>query len=174
MHANGIDNSTVLARVDDDAKSIGREKTLPKDITDIEKAKIVLMELADDIGMTVRKKGKQGRTVHITMKYSDFRSVTRQTTIPATSVTKEIYQAGSSLLEQNWNTSRPVRLIGISLSGFNEDSSSDQLSLFGQMGNNVKGDKNKLINKAMDKIRDKHGSEIITFATLVRKEKSGG
>ncbi len=40
QHANGIDNSPVLARVDDDVKSIGREKTLSEDITDIEKAKL--------------------------------------------------------------------------------------------------------------------------------------
>jgi DNA polymerase-4 len=172
LHANGIDNSTVLARVDDDVKSIGREKTLPEDITDIKKAKIVLMELADDIGMTARKQGKEGRTVHITLKYSDFRSVTRQITIPATSITKEIYQAGCSLLEQNWNKSHPVRLIGISISGFYEYESSDQLSLFDPMRENVQADKNKQIDKAMDKIRNKYGSEKITLATLVKKEKS--
>jgi DNA polymerase-4 len=172
LHANGFDNSTVLARVDDDVKSIGREKTLPEDVTDIEKAKIVLMELSDDIGMTTRKQGKEGRTIHITMKYSDFHSVTRQTTIPATSITKEIYQAGCSLLEQNWNKSHPVRLIGISISGFHEDCSSDQLSLFDQRGNNVKGEKNKRIDNAMDKIRNKYGSEIISLAALVKKEKN--
>ena len=172
LHANGIDNSTVLARVDDDVKSIGREKTLPEDITDIEKAKIVLMELADDVGMTVRKQGKEGHTVHITLKYSDFHSVTRQMTIPATSVTKEIYQAGCSLLEQNWNKSRPVRLIGISISGFYEDGSSEQLSLFDSMQGNVQAGKNKQIDKAMDKIRNKYGSEKIIIATLVKKGKS--
>jgi DNA polymerase-4 len=172
LHANGIDNSTVLARVDDDVKSIGREKTLPEDITDIEKAKIVLMELADDIGMTVRKQRKEGRTVHITLKYSDFHSVTRQMTIPATSVTKEIYQAGCRLLEQNWNKSHPVRLIGISISGFYEDGSSEQLSLFDPMHGNVQAGKNKQIDKAMDKIRSRYGSEKITLATLVKKGKS--
>jgi len=171
LHANGIDNSTVLARVDDDVKSIGREKTLPEDITDIEKAKIDLIELADDVGMTARKQGKEGRTVHIILKYSDFRSVTRQITIPATSITKEIYQAGCRLLEQNWNKSRPVRLIGISISGFHEDGSSDQLSLFDPMQANVQTDKNKQIDKAMDKIRNKYGSEKITLAALVKKEK---
>jgi DNA polymerase-4 len=170
-HANGIDNSLVLARVDDDIKSIGREKTLPEDITDIGKAKIVLMELTDDIGMTVREQGKKGHTVHIKLKYSDFHSVTRQMTIPITSVTKEIYQAGRHLLEQNWNKVLPVRLIGISISGFNEDCSSDQLSLFDPMQGNVQADKNKQIDKAMDKIRNRYGSEIITVATLVKKEK---
>jgi DNA polymerase-4 len=171
-HANGIDDSSVLARVDDDIKSIGREKTLSEDIKDIEKAKIVLMELADDIGVTVREQGKKGRTVHIKLKYSDFHSVTRQTTIPATCTTKEIYRAGCSLLEQNWNKSLTVRLIGISISGFNEDCSSDQLSLFDKINDHLKNGKNERIDKAMDKIRNKYGSEKITIAALVKKEKS--
>ena len=172
QHANGIDNSPVLARVDDDIKSIGREKTLSEDITDIEKAKIVLMELADDIGMTVREQGKKGHTVHLKLKYSDFHSVTRQTMITATCITKEIYRAGCSLLEQNWNKFLPVRLIGISISGFHEDSSSDQLSLFDKINDNLRSGKNEQIDKAMDKIRNKYGSEKITIATLVKKGKS--
>ncbi|MCX5828656.1 MAG: DNA polymerase IV [Deltaproteobacteria bacterium] len=169
LHANGIDNSPVLARKADDMKSIGRSTTLPEDVSDIEKAKIVLMELADDIGMTTRRHGKKGRTVHVTLKYSDFQVVTRQTTIPATCTTKEIYQAGCGLLEQNWNRFHSVRLIGISLSGFHEDCSSGQLSLFDQMEDNAKNEKNERIDKAMDKIRNKHGSEAITFAALVKK-----
>jgi DNA polymerase-4 len=172
QHANGFDNSTVLARMADEMKSIGRSKTMPEDITDIDKAKIVLMELADDIGMTARRYDKKGRTVHITLKYSDFHVVTRQASIPVTSITKEIYRAGCSLLEKNWNKSLPVRLIGISISGFHEDSSSDQTSLFDQMDDNLKSGKNELIDKAMDKIRNKYGSEIITVASLVKKEKS--
>jgi DNA polymerase-4 len=169
LHANGIDDSPVLACKTDDMKSIGRSTTLPEDISDIEKAKIVLMELADDIGMTARRHNKKGRTVQLTLKYSDFQVATRQTTIPATCTTKEIYQAGCSLLEQNWNRLHPVRLIGISLSGFHEDCSSDQLSLFDQMEGNGKNEKNEGIDKAMDKIRNKHGSGVITFAALVKK-----
>jgi DNA polymerase-4 len=169
LHAKGIDNSPVVARNADDMKSIGRSTTLPEDISDIEKAKLVLMELADDVGMAARKHGKKGRTVHITLKYSDFQVVTRQVTIPASFTTKEIYQAGCGLLEQNWNRLHPVRLIGISLSGFNDDCSSVQLSLFDQMEGAVKSDKNERIDMAMDKIRGKYGSEKITFATLVEK-----
>ena len=169
LHARGIDNSPVLARNADDMKSIGRSITLPEDISDIEKAKLVLMELADDVGVVARKHGKKGRTVHITLKYSDFQVVTRQATIPASFTTKEIYQSGCCLLEQNWSSSHPVRFIGISLSGFHEDCSSIQLSLFDQMEGAVKSDKNERIDRAMDKIRSKHGSEIITFATLVEK-----
>ena len=171
LHANGMDDSPVLAREDDDMKSIGRSTTLPEDISDVEKAKLVLMELADDIGMTARRHDKKGRTVHITLKYSDFRVVTKQATIPATCTTREIYQAGCSLLEQNWNKSHPVRLIGISLSGFHEDGCLSQPSLFDQMESNSAKDKSKQIDEVMDKIRNRHGTETITFATLVKKEK---
>lgn len=169
LHANGIDNSPVQTHMTDDMKSIGRSTTLPEDISDIVKAKLVLMELADDISKTARRHNKKGRIVQITLKYSDFHVVTRQTNIPETYTTKEIYQAGCSLLDQNWDSSHPVRLIGISLSRFHEDGFGDQLSLFDQMEDNVKKDKNKQIDEAMDKIRNKHGSEKITFATLVKK-----
>jgi DNA polymerase IV len=169
LHANGVDNSPVLARMADDMKSIGRSTTLPEDISDIEKAKLVLMELADDIGMTARRHDKKGHTVHITLKYSDFQIVTRQTTIPATCTTKEIYQAGCSLLEQNWSRFHAVRLIGMSLAGFHENGSSCQLTLFDPVEGHVKNDKNERIDEAMDKIRNKHGSAIITFAALVKK-----
>ena len=171
LHAKGIDYSQVLARTTDDMKSIGRATTLPEDISDIEKAKLVLMELADDIGMTARRHDKKGRTVHITLKYSDFRVVTRQATIPETFTTRDIYQAGCNLLEQNWSRSRPVRLIGICLSGFHEAVFPDQLSLFEQREETAISEKNKRIDSAMDKIRSRHGSEIITFAALIKKEK---
>jgi len=169
LHAKGIDNSPVHAHLTDDMKSIGRSTTLPEDISDIEKAKLILMELVDEIGMTARRHSKKGRIVQITLKYSDFHVVTRQTNIPATYTTKEIYQAGCSLLDQNWDISHPVRLIGISLSRFHEDDLGDQLSLFDQMEDTVKNNKNKRMDEAMDKIRNKHGSEKITFATLVKK-----
>ena len=95
--------------------------------------------------------------------------ITRQATIPATCATREIYQAGCRLLEQNWNKFHLVRLIGISLSGFHEDCALGQLSLFDPMETGVKSDKNERIDKAMDEIRGKHGAEKITFAALVKK-----
>jgi DNA polymerase IV len=170
LHANGIDNSPVVAHTVEDMKSIGRSTTLPEDVSDIEKAKLVLMELADDIGMTARRYDKKGRTVHITLKYSDFKVITKQATVPATHTTKEIYQAGCGLLEQIWSRFRPVRLIGISISGFSGDASFEQLSLFEQAADNARNDKSERIDKVMDSIRNKHGADKITFATLIKKE----
>jgi DNA polymerase-4 len=154
----------------DEMKSIGRSKTLPEDISDMEKLRKILMGLADDVGMAARSHGKKGSTVHITLKYSDFHVVTRQTTIPATCSTKEIYRAGCRLLEQHWNESYPVRLIGIGLSGFDEYGGPSQLLLFDQMAENINSGRDERIDSAMDKIRNKHGSEKIKFAALVKKE----
>ena len=170
-HANGIDSSPLLPHLANDMKSIGREKTLSENISDITKAKNILIELADDIGMSARNHEKKGRTVQITLKYSDFRVVTRQKTLtPTTNTTKEIYRAGCSLLEENWNRNHSVRLIGLSLSGFNEEASLNQLSFFDRIETTIKDDKNERIDQAMDKIRKKHGTEIITLASLVKKK----
>ena len=170
LHANGIDNSPVTAHLAGDMKSIGRETTLPEDITDIEKAKTVLLKFADDIGMTARRYCKKGHTVHITLKYSDFKAVTRQAAIPPTCITREIYQAGCRLLEKNWDSRRPVRLIGLGISGFDSVCSSGQLSYFDQTEENRQNEKSENIDKVMDKIRDRYGAEIIGPASLLKKE----
>ncbi|HBQ64508.1 MAG TPA: DNA polymerase IV, partial [Clostridiales bacterium] len=162
-HANGRDDSPVQPRLDGDMKSIGRETTLSADLTDAEKARVVLMELADDVGMTARRHGKKGCTVQLILKYSDFKIITRQTTLPATAATQEIYLAGLRLLEQNWDPKKPVRLIGISLSGFvsTDGCPATQLSLFDSTDSRI--------DQAMDKIRSEYGTGIITRAALLQR-----
>jgi len=169
QHANGYDPAPVTPHASGEMKSIGRSKTLPEDITDLEQAKAVLMELTESIGMTARKHDKKGSTVQITLKYSDFHTVTRQTTVPATYSTKEIFRAGCALLTQNWSKAKPVRLIGISLGSFEETGLSGQMSLFEFTENQVKDDKEARIDRVMDKIRLKHGLGIINRGTLIRK-----
>jgi DNA polymerase-4 len=164
-HAQGLDESPVVPRAMDDMKSIGRSTTLPQDVTDIDKARSILLELADDVGRAARKHGKKGRTLQITLKYSDFEVINRQTGIPATHATREIYRVGCALLEHHWNPRHPVRLIGISLSGFAEESAPVQLSLFDQREEPAASDKNERIDEAMDEIRGRYGREIITFAS---------
>ena len=165
--ANGIDDSSV--NVDrEDIKSIGRSTTLPSDITNIEDAKAILMELSDDIGMTARESGKKGNTVQITIKYSNFNTITRQMTISPTCNIKDIYAAGVKLLEKNWSN-EPVRLLGISLSGFQNES--EQISLFQLDKNEAKGDeKIDNLEDTILKIRKKYGADIIKPGIPPKKE----
>lgn len=172
QHANGIDLSTVEPHSKDDVKSIGRSVSLPQDITDIENAKVILMQLSDEVGTSARKHDKKGHTVQINIKYSNFKTITRQMTVPATYLVADIYSAGTKLLESNWNQ-QPVRLLGISLSGFSKEPETEQLSMFqsteihNETENKEKADK---IENAIDIIRQKYGTSIINRAALMKKK----
>lgn len=167
--ANGIDTSSVTPN-SGEMKSIGRSVTLPHDTLDMEYTKSVLLELSDDVGMTARKYGKRGRTVQISIKYADFKSITRQMTVPATYLVKDIYLAGTKLLEKNWSNT-PIRLLGISLSGFEAKCESDQLSLFQLNHMEEKVDqKTDLVENAIYNIRKKYGSSIIKTGIIVNKD----
>jgi DNA polymerase-4 len=72
----------------------------------------------------VRAAGKCGRTVSITIRFTDFRTITRSHTLPEpTDVTQEVYAAAVRLLDAlgHWRegASDPpgVRLVGVRLEG---------------------------------------------------------
>jgi DNA polymerase-4 len=169
--ANGIDTSIVTPTSKSGIKSIGRSVTLPHDTLDIEYLQSVLFDLSDEVGMTARKYGKKGHTVQISIKYSDFKSITRQMTLPATFLVKDIYISGVELLRKNWNN-KPVRLIGISLNGFDNSNKSEQMSLF-ELPNAIKEksneDKIESIENVIHNIRQKYGSSIIKPGMHIKK-----
>jgi len=178
-HANGMDSDVVVPHDRDEMKSIGRSTTLPEDVSDLAKVRQVLLELADDVARSARRHGKTGHTVQITLKYADFQVVTRQMTILPTHGTHDISQAGWRLLEQNWNPARPVRLIGISLSGFDEPQHPVQLSLFDMIHDSsdlrqpVSSAKSERIDQTMDELRKRFGTDAIKRASLVKKMNKG-
>lgn len=155
--SNGIDLSPVTEQPHYDSKSISRATTLPEDIIDIEYAKTILLGLAEEVGMEARRYGYKGRTVSIAIKYNDFQSITRQKSIHATYLTKDIYQTGIMLLHENWNTLRPVRLLGVGLSNFEEDTV-EQISIF-ETAAGIKEENKRVekLEKTVDSIRQKFG-----------------
>lgn len=168
--ANGLDDSPVVPHSRDEVKSIGRSVTLPENIIDLEQAKKVIMHLSEEVGADARRHGKKGRTVQVTVKYSDFRTITRQMAVPSTYLTKDINSAGMELLRKNWDKSRPVRLLGITLSGFSADVEMDQISLFSSESDEKTSIKEEKLERAMDAIRKKHGMETINRAALLENK----
>ena len=167
--ANGMDASPVTEQPEYDSKSISRSTTLPQDTNDLEYAKTVLLRLAEEVGAEARKLDCRGKTVSIVIKYSDFKSFTRQKSISPTYLTRDIYKTGISLLEENWNVNRQVRLLGIGLSNMWEESLSEQITLFDLMGEKKeeKSQKEEKLEKAIDKIREKYGQDKINRAKLM-------
>lgn len=171
LHANGIDKDPVKVRTRDDLKSIGKSITLPANLHEFSEASKVLMRLSDEVSARARALDKKGHTVQIVLKYPNFKSITRQMQIRSTNLSKYIYETGLHLLRQVWNPSKPVRLIGISLMDFDEETSMKQLNLFDTVSENNTGlieiQRDENLQNALDLIRAKFGEKVVIRASIL-------
>ncbi len=169
--ANGIDNSPVEPAPKSATKSISRSTTLSKDIIDMESARTVLLSLAEEVGGEARRIDFRGKSVSIVIRYSDFKTITRQRAIVPSYLTKDIYRTGAALLKENWDRRKPVRLLGIGISNIDEDIP-EQLSIFDindELPDEVK--REEKLERAMDAIRSRFGSDKLKRAKLVDSNK---
>lgn len=113
----GIDDRPV--RPHREAKSVGAEDTFPKDLLHAEEMIPELQLLAEKVAERLHKSALRGRTVTLKVKYSDFRQITRSLSLPApVGETAELLQTARTLLLATDPEGKPVRLLGISVSGF--------------------------------------------------------
>ncbi|SDW31403.1 DNA polymerase-4 [Marininema mesophilum] len=155
--ANGIDYSPVDPHTLDGCKSIGHQFTLSRDYVTESEIKVVLRELAEEVGTRARRAKRVGRTVSLLLKDADFRSVYRSLTIPDPSnIGRDIFHASVQLMSEHWDR-EPVRLVGITLSNLVPDDAV-QLDLFKAK------DKEYQLAEAIDGIRDRFGTQSIFLA----------
>jgi DNA polymerase-4 len=160
--ARGLDDRPVQPL--HDVKSLGREETYFEDIRDKERARKELLLLAQRVGRRLRRKGLAGKTITLKVTYGNFKQITRSLTIPvATDDGREIFQTCLGLMEKTEIGSRPIRLLGISLSQFSFPGSG-QLFLFRDRKDPPKI---KALNQALDAIQDRFGQEAIRPGTLL-------
>jgi DNA polymerase IV len=146
-----------------DPKSIGHSITLPRDIGNREEIMKCLLRLSERVGRRARRYGYKGRKVTLTVRYGDFKTFTKQSTLfDRTNDTGEIYRATSTILD-GIRLRASVRLLGISLSDFGKD----QMSLFEETGRERKA----ALAKAVDAVNDKFGEHTMTFASTITHEK---
>ena len=113
------------------AKTISAETTFDQDVADRERLEEALRELVEKVTERLRAEGVQARTVYVKLKLPDFRLVSRQ--VSRTSPTDDpetIFRAARSALEKSHAESRPVRLIGVGLSGLVHPEPELQMTLF--------------------------------------------
>lgn len=123
--ANGIDERKVETNAE--TKSIGKEHTFQKDITDLEYLKAVLRLIAKELSFEIHQQKIYCSTVTLKITYGDMRSITRSKTGEATNRATEIYETAAKLFDTI--EKRPIRLIGISLSSLSQ-TATRQMSLF--------------------------------------------
>lgn len=114
--AFGVDPRPV--RENPPPKSEGSERTFGEDIFDKKALARELYARAERVSESLRKRGERGRVVTLKVKFADFRQITRARTLPErTDSPKIIFAAARDLLDKT-PLPKPVRLIGVSVSGF--------------------------------------------------------
>ena len=98
--------------------SESRETTFDADISDLGELVHRLDRLCGDLAAALRRHDHAGRTVGIKVRYADFETHTHATTLPEpVRDAQSISRIARRLLEE-FSPTRPVRLIGVRVSGF--------------------------------------------------------
>jgi DNA polymerase-4 len=113
------------------AKTISAETTFEQDVSDRGELEKALRDLTDRVVERLKADDVRARTIYVKLKLPDFKLVSRQ--VSRTSPTDDvetIFRAARSALEKSHVESRPVRLIGVGLSGLEHPQPDLQLALF--------------------------------------------
>jgi DNA polymerase-4 len=158
--ANGVDPREV--EPDREAKSISHETTFDEDVRDEETIRRVLLELSEAVGRRLRRHAIRGEVVRLKLRYPPFETHTRQKKLEApTDDDLAIFRTAKALLDAARRPGRPVRLLGVGVSGLLEGPQERQGLLFGEPRASAKS---RDVLRAMDAIRDRFGDDAIGHA----------
>ena len=128
--ARGIDDRPV--RPDRIRKSIGAENTFAQDVWSLAEATAELQPIIDKVWSYCEQTQVRGRTVTLKVKFQDFQQITRSRSFSAPVESRaELANGTLDLLAPLFPTRKGMRLLGVSLSGLNNEDHGEpaQLSL---------------------------------------------
>ncbi len=163
QRAKGIDDRPVQS--EHGVKSVSNEVTFPKDLTDEAQLLHAFRGLCEQVGRRLRKASLAGTTIQIKLRWQDFSTITRQKTLlSATNLDQEIYEASVTLFKENWRKGRPVRLIGVGVSGLGPPV--HQLGLWDD-----DHQKEADLLDAVDQLKERFGKDVIKRARHIHRSK---
>lgn len=153
-YANGKDDRGLVEK--QQAKSVSEETTFAQDITDREYILGIIMELSEGVGYGLRSKGLYARTISLKLRFSDFKTITRDITLPqATNRDIDIYNSASLLFVCNCSNP-PWRLVGVRASNLEKFR---QAAFFDE-----DNEREEKIIRIQDSLRQKYGREVVCRA----------
>jgi len=159
--ARGIDRAPVEANRE--AKSVSRDETFATDLDDDGALAAKLLALADRASADVRESGLIARTVTVKLRDADF--TTRQasrTLADAVQSDRAVYAVARELLTRLRAARRvPARLLGIALSQLVRAGGEGQLSLLESAGDTLETDRDRVISRVIDEVREKFGPDAL-------------
>jgi len=160
--ANGVDDRAVEA--DREAKSVGAEETFEEDLAGEDLLPFIHGQ-ALRVASRLRRAGLRARSIHLKVKFADFRIVTRQETLAEpTDDGAEIYAVARRLLTKV--DGRPARLTGVHAGDLRAP---PQLGLFDESPPAAR--KRARLNASLDRIADRFGPGAVVPADLLARKK---
>lgn len=162
--ANGIDTSIVNSDPAP-AKSVSQETTFFHDVTDEAVLRKKLLQQSEQIGFRLRQMNLRGDTVRLKVRWENFVTISRQIKLGQKICQDSlINDQAQKLFSEIWqHEPRPVRLIGLAVSGFEDETA--QLSLF-----QSPSEKEDRLLQAVDQIRNKYGRKSLKRGIDLEKE----
>jgi len=152
--AKGIDKRGIVTRRG--VKSVSNERTFRQDLGKKNDVLKYMTRLSEKVAQRLQKNNLRGKTVQIKVRWSDFTTITRQSTLnQSTNQPKVIQQEAATLLNQVWQEGRLIRLVGVGV--HNLDSKTQQLGLW---DNGVV--KDIQLQKALQDLKEKYGENVIS------------
>ena len=152
--ARGIDQRGIVT--ERGIKSVSNELTFPKDLGRKGELQEHLKHLSRQVSNRLQKKNLRGKTIQIKLRWSDFTTLTRQTTLPQTTNEYDlIITTATALLDQVWEEGRMARLIGVGV--HNLDTQAHQLGLW-----DTDAQKDLKLQETMRELQEKYGENVIS------------
>ena len=175
VYARGEDTEPVKSeKKKEDLKSIGNSTTLPKDITAREEVKRWFFALAESVSARLRAADVgRANTVHIVVRNERMEDTTCQTKVLPTLLCGDIAKAAFDLYCKHFPLGTRVRMLGITVSGF--DYHVEQMSLDPFLeGDRANYDKKERAEDAVAKLREKYGYATVQRGLVLEDEKLNG
>jgi len=152
-HAKGIDTRPIVT--ERETKSISQEITFSVDVRDDKVLQKTIRDQAARVGSQLRKNELAGSTIKLKIRWPDFTTLTRQTTLNhRTDRDDEIAKAALGLMKAVRRPNQSVRLIGVGVTGLGAPIR--QLGLW-----DMDSDKARKLQEVVDELQEKYGESVI-------------
>ncbi len=152
-HAKGIDNRPIVT--EHETKSISQEVTFSVDVVNDKTLEKTLREQSAEVARQLRRENLAGRTVKLKLRWPDFTTLTRQTTLTnPTDMEDEIAKTALALMRSVRKPNQAVRLIGVGVSGLGLPIR--QLGLW-----EMDSEKSRKLQEVLDELQEKYGKDAI-------------
>ncbi len=152
-HSKGIDDRPIVT--ERETKSISQEITYSKDVRDDLILIKTVREMSAEVGNQLRKNNLAGKTIKLKIRWPDFTTLTRQTTLnDPTDQDEIITKTALDLLNAVRKPNQSVRLIGVGISGLGAPIR--QLGLW-----DMDVERSRRLQQAMATLNEKFGRNVI-------------